>query len=366
MSDKFNGFSQDEINRVSGNKHKKLTAAETMKPATFRGGHGGIRRMPDKSEYLRQQKMSQIKQPQQTQVASTNMNLVNNNNKMAEKLKTIQSNDSLEDINLDRSMSKSLEEALFYQPQQQQQQHTAANKAYLAGEQQQRLQGHDEAVKSTTNLMNTHTSTQSLSEDSSILKLGNEMDTQISSSTLDDSSILPSTSPADRNGKAAAFAAPSSLNVQSPFKGISLKDFESHRKMIEEQNRQKKEMLYKAIEQHSQKTAAEARKIEEIKAELAKLDNDLAVDVALLRKQIDNACIHFATVEKQYMKIESQFLKAKIDLHNAAEKKELLTEHLCTVIAHNEDRKAQKLTELMEKVGLATNGEYEAPTSTSN
>ena len=47
----------------------------------------------------------------------------------------------------------------------------------------------------------------------------------------------------------------------------------------------------------SKKTAAETRKIEEIKAELAKLDNDLAVDVALLRKQIDNACIHFANVE---------------------------------------------------------------------
>lgn len=34
----------------------------------------------------------------------------------------------------------------------------------------------------------------------------------------------------------------------SPFKGISLKDFESQRKIIEEQNKQKKEMLYKAIE----------------------------------------------------------------------------------------------------------------------
>ncbi|XP_065362375.1 RAB6-interacting golgin [Calliphora vicina] len=361
MSDKFNGFSQDEINRVSGNKHKKLTAVETMKPATFRG-HGGIRRMPDKNEYLRQQKMSQIKQQQQ--VASTNMNLANgnNNNKLGDKL-----NDSMEDINLDRSMSKSIEEALFYQPLTSGQQQQTTNKAYLAAE--KRLQGHDER-KSTTNDMDTQ-STQPSSEDSSILKLGTEMDSEISSSTctnsLDDSSILRS-SPADENEKAhhpSAFAAPASLNVQSPFKGISLKDFESHRKMIEEQNRQKKEILYKAIEQHSQKTAAETRKIEEIKAELAKLDNDLAVDVALLRKQIDNACIHFATVEKHYMKIESQFLKAKIDLHNAAEKKELLTEHLCTVIAHNEDRKAQKLTELMEKVGLATNGEYEPPTSTS-
>lgn len=69
-------------------------------------------------------------------------------------------------------------------------------------------------------------------------------------------------------------------------------------------------------------------------------------------------------VRKQYIKIEAQFLKAKVDLHNASEKKELLTEHLCTVIAHNEDRKAQKLTELMHKVGLAPNedDQPESPT----
>lgn len=30
----------------------------------------------------------------------------------------------------------------------------------------------------------------------------------------------------------------------------------------------------------------------------------------------------------------------------------MLTEHLCTIITHNEDRKAQKLSELIDKVGL--------------
>lgn len=30
----------------------------------------------------------------------------------------------------------------------------------------------------------------------------------------------------------------------------------------------------------------------------------------------------------------------------------MLTEHLCTIISHNEDRKAKKLSELLEKVGL--------------
>lgn len=53
--------------------------------------------------------------------------------------------------------------------------------------------------------------------------------------------------------------------------------------------------------------------------------------------------------------MESQFLKMKLDLHNAAERKELLTEHLYTIISHNEDRKAQKLAELMSRVGLNAN-----------
>lgn len=55
--------------------------------------------------------------------------------------------------------------------------------------------------------------------------------------------------------------------------------------------------IFLSIFYSSQKTAAEARKIEEIKAELSKLDNDLAVDVALLRKQIETACINFANIE---------------------------------------------------------------------
>lgn len=34
-----------------------------------------------------------------------------------------------------------------------------------------------------------------------------------------------------------------------PFKGISLKDYEAQRRMVEEQNKHKKDILYKAIEQ---------------------------------------------------------------------------------------------------------------------
>ncbi|XP_065075536.1 RAB6-interacting golgin-like [Ochlerotatus camptorhynchus] len=154
-----------------------------------------------------------------------------------------------------------------------------------------------------------------------------------------------------------AKAMPDSTNT--PFRGMSLKDFEQQRKLMQEQNRQKRDMLQKVIEQHTQKTAAEANKLQEIKSELGKLDSELATDVAILRKQIDAASLHFSNVEKNYLNIENLFLKAKVELHQALERKELLTEHLCTIISHNEERKAKRLSELMDKVGLSLNGDYD-------
>lgn len=291
MSDKFNGFSPEDINKLTSNTFK------TMKPAAIRGH--GIRRMPDKKDQPRSQEtVLKTKKPD------------NKNNKKGQapppqvqaEEQQEQEEESMDEINLNKSMSKSLEGALFFH-------HLPKT---------QKSQDEQPRVSSSSS-----------------------PDIPDLNCSLDGSSILPD--PVE--------------NIQSPFKGISLKDFESHRKMIEEQNKQKKDLLQKAIEAHSQKTAAETKKIEEIKIELAKLDNELANDVALLRKQIDSACIQYAMIEKQYNKVEAQFLKSKLELHNASEKKELLTEHLCTVIAHNEDRKAQKLSELMHKVGLTPAGD---------
>lgn len=52
------------------------------------------------------------------------------------------------------------------------------------------------------------------------------------------------------------------------------------------------------------------------------------------------------------MKIEKEFLDAKLYLQQKLEKKEMLTEHLCTIIEKNEERKAKKLTELLDKLKL--------------
>lgn len=134
-----------------------------------------------------------------------------------------------------------------------------------------------------------------------------------------------------------------------------LLDFELQRKLKEEQNKMKRNLLQNAISKITEKTQAEAKKLEEIRLALEVLDSELSNDVSILRNQIETATLHFNHVERHYSTIERNFLKAKQDLYQAHEKKEMLTEHLYTIIAHNEDRKAKKLGELMDKVGLSLN-----------
>lgn len=138
-------------------------------------------------------------------------------------------------------------------------------------------------------------------------------------------------------------------------KNSKLQDFELQRKLMEEQNKMKRNLLQDAISKHTEKTQAEAKKLNEVRQALAVLDSELSNDVAILRKQIETTTLHFNTMEKHYCAIERTFLKAKQDLYQAHEKKEMLTEHLYTIIAHNEERKAKRLSELMEKVGLTLN-----------
>ncbi|XP_022215414.2 RAB6-interacting golgin [Drosophila obscura] len=349
MAEKFNGFSHDDILKITGMKEgsngHRPQSAEAVKQALR--NQPGIRRMPDKNirqgqaDQLRKQPQAQAK-PQQVAPAAKKTTTKSGRITPTESTAAPTPNTDAPaqvSLNLERPLSDSLVEALY----------CGKASAPSTGRSVATTATYAEAGAATSVAVASGDSSEATLDDSSILKISNSKNGTTSSD--DAASILPSTKDSSREG----------LNTDSPFKGVSLQDFEQQRKMIQEQNKQKKQMLYQAIEQHTQKTAAESRKIEEIRHELSKLENDLAVDVAMLRKQIDNACIHFANVEKQYVRIEAQFLKAKVDLHNASEKKELLTEHLCTVIAHNEDRKAQKLTELMQKVGLAPTDE--PPTS---
>ncbi|XP_063363774.1 RAB6-interacting golgin [Cydia amplana] len=126
-----------------------------------------------------------------------------------------------------------------------------------------------------------------------------------------------------------------------------LEGLQLRQKIMEEQNKKRKEMLAKALADRTKQTAEEVVRLEKIKKELQVLDGQFSQDVSVLRKKIDQACLSYAEAEKQYLKIEKEFLQAKINLQKEKEKKELLTEHLCALITHNETRKAQKLETLM-------------------
>lgn len=132
-----------------------------------------------------------------------------------------------------------------------------------------------------------------------------------------------------------------------------LEELQLKQKLMEEQNKKRKEMLSKALADRTRQTEEEVMKLEKIKKELQVLDGQFSQDVNVLRKKIDQACLTYSEAEKNYLKVEKEFLQAKIHLQKEKEKKELLTEHLCALITHNETRKAQKLETLM--LELASN-----------
>lgn len=133
---------------------------------------------------------------------------------------------------------------------------------------------------------------------------------------------------------------------------INLEEFQARQKAIEEQNRKRREILEKALAVKTKQTQAEAQKLNGIREEFKKLDALLSGDVKILRKQIEIASLDFMEAEKKYFRIEKEFLDAKLDLHQKQERKELLTEHLCAIIEKNEERKADKLKALLQKLNL--------------
>lgn len=64
-------------------------------------------------------------------------------------------------------------------------------------------------------------------------------------------------------------------------------------------------------------------------------------------------CQRMCLFRKRYDRAEKEFVEAKLDLNKKSLQKEQLTEHLYTVIHQNEQRKAKKLSELMNKLEMA-------------
>ena len=111
-----------------------------------------------------------------------------------------------------------------------------------------------------------------------------------------------------------------------------LSAFQEKQKLIEEQNRKKKEMLVRAINDRKKKTDSEAKKLDLVNQELQKIDLMLTSDVRFLRDSIEQASIDFTEAQKRYDRAEKEFVDAKLNLHHRAERKELLTDHLCAII----------------------------------
>jgi len=131
-----------------------------------------------------------------------------------------------------------------------------------------------------------------------------------------------------------------------------LEMFQEKQKFIEEQNRKRKEMLSKAILDRQKQTDQESRKLQIVQAELAKIDTLLNTDVQFLRESIEQASLEFMKAQKRYDDAEKEFIAAKLHLFGVSERKELLTDHLCSIIEQNEQRKANRLTELMVELQL--------------
>ncbi|XP_065578326.1 RAB6-interacting golgin-like isoform X2 [Artemia franciscana] len=142
---------------------------------------------------------------------------------------------------------------------------------------------------------------------------------------------------------------------------INLDEYEQRRKAIEEQNRKKKETISKALQARKQKTAEETKKLQCIQKEMQKLDALVSNEVAILRQSIEAASLRLSDSQKRYERAEAEFIEAKKDLFDKKEKKELLTEHLCTIIERLEIIKADKLSELLKQLEESSEPEGHNP-----
>eukprot|EP00106_Octopus_bimaculoides_P002511 XP_014769953.1 PREDICTED: RAB6-interacting golgin-like [Octopus bimaculoides] len=131
-----------------------------------------------------------------------------------------------------------------------------------------------------------------------------------------------------------------------------IEKFQHQQKLIEEKNKQTRNFLAEAIKDRWEKAETEAVLLTNLQKELSRLDDLLTADVSIIRDKIETSSLEYLEAQKRYEKAEKEFIKCKLEMFRKAELKEQLTEHLYTIIYQNEMRKAQKLTELMEKLKI--------------
>jgi len=127
---------------------------------------------------------------------------------------------------------------------------------------------------------------------------------------------------------------------------------ELRQKQMEEANKRKRVLLIQEIADRRQRTAEEANKLAHVQTELQKIDLLVAQDVKILRQTIEVASVEYMQAKKRYDCAEKAFVDAKLNLHIKQERKEMLTEHLMTIIEESEDRKSKKLADLMSRLQI--------------
>jgi len=181
-----------------------------------------------------------------------------------------------------------------------------------------------------------------------------QLSTSTTSSTLPEiSASEPTTAITSEDPSSTSTTTPNKDEIVDNDRASKLTAFQEKQKLIEEQNRKKKEMLSKAINDRKKKTEGEARKLDVVHKELEKIDLMLNTDVKFLRDSIEQASLDFMEAQKRYDKAEREFIDAKLHLHNCGERKELLTDHLCAIIEQVKHRKT-------------LNSRYQSPVSIIN
>jgi len=131
-----------------------------------------------------------------------------------------------------------------------------------------------------------------------------------------------------------------------------VEQMQKRQKEIEEENKKKRKLLLDTITERKKQTDAEEKKLAMIQLEIQKIDLLVSSDIKFLRSTIEEASLDFLSAQKRYDKAEKEFVDAKLQLHQKQERKDLLTEHLMTIIEDSELRKAEKLAELMQQLQI--------------
>jgi len=131
-----------------------------------------------------------------------------------------------------------------------------------------------------------------------------------------------------------------------------IESMELRQKQIEEGNKRKRLLLLQEIADRRQRTSEESTKLAHAQNELQKLDLLVAQDVKILRQTIEAASVEYMQAKKKYDQAEKEFVDAKLNLHIKQERKEMLTEHLMTIIEESENRKSKKLADLMTRLQI--------------